>query len=110
LIEEIEMAVRPARVNQAGGRIDQELKVRDLISSDGSISIRGHGWYCIPVSPYEGLFRPPARTLEPERPAGCWMQGGFVFERRWMSWIRARLGTALDLGLKRLGVRRSASP
>jgi hypothetical protein len=37
LIEEIEVAVRATRVKQAGGRIDKELKVRSLISSDGTI-------------------------------------------------------------------------
>ncbi len=41
LIEEIEVAVWPTRVNQAGGRIDQELKVRRLIPSDSTSSIRG---------------------------------------------------------------------
>ena len=48
LIEEIEVAVRPGRVNQAGGRINKELKVRGLIPSGCAISIRGHGWYCMP--------------------------------------------------------------
>src|SRR5580704_7033068 len=50
LIEEIEVAIRPARVNQAGGRIDKELKGRGSIPSGCAVSTRGHGSYCIPVS------------------------------------------------------------
>jgi transposase-like protein len=42
LIEEIEVAIRPTRVNQAWGRVDKELKVRSWILPDCSISIRGH--------------------------------------------------------------------
>jgi hypothetical protein len=36
LIEEIEVAVRPTGVNQAGSRMDQELKVRGLRIRSGS--------------------------------------------------------------------------
>ena len=60
LIEEIEVAVRPSRVNQAGGRIDKELKARDLIPSHGAISIRV----------LSGSRQISARTPEPARPAG----------------------------------------
>src|SRR6266478_3835703 len=48
LIEEIKVAVRSTRVNQAGARIDKELKVRGLVPSGGTISIGGHGWHYIP--------------------------------------------------------------
>src|SRR5580700_9682577 len=48
LIEEIEVAVGPARMNQAGSRIDEELKVRGLIPSGGTISIGSHGSHYIP--------------------------------------------------------------
>jgi hypothetical protein len=41
LIEEIEVPVLRARVNQARSRIDKQLRVRVLISSDRAISIRG---------------------------------------------------------------------
>src|SRR5271170_4698464 len=54
LIEKIEVAVRPTRVNQAGSGVDEELKVRHLTSSDGAISIRGRKWYCIPISRSHG--------------------------------------------------------
>ena len=47
LIEEIEVAVRPARVNQAGGRIDEELNVQGLTPSGGIVSIGGHRSYYI---------------------------------------------------------------
>jgi hypothetical protein len=36
-------------VNQAGGKIDEELKVRRLIPSDGTISIGSHGSHYIPL-------------------------------------------------------------
>ncbi len=47
LIEEIEVAVRPTRVNQAGSRIDKELKVGGLILSGSAISTRGHASHYI---------------------------------------------------------------
>ena len=50
LIEEIEVAVRPARVNQAGSRIDKGLKVQRVIPSDGAISGGSHGTHYIPFT------------------------------------------------------------
>ena len=61
LIEEIEVAVRPARVNQAGGRIDKELKVCGLIPSDGTIST---GTHCSHYILFKMLFTQNARYGE----------------------------------------------
>ena len=47
LIEEIKVAARPARVNQAWYRINKRFKVGDLIASHDAVGIRGHRWYCI---------------------------------------------------------------
>jgi hypothetical protein len=50
LIEEIQVPVWPTRVNQAGGRMNQELKIRGLIPSSGAISVGGHGSHYIPYN------------------------------------------------------------
>jgi hypothetical protein len=40
----------------AGGRIDEELKVRRLIPSDGTISIGSHGSHYIPLRAFQSLL------------------------------------------------------
>jgi hypothetical protein len=47
LIEEIEVPIRPASVNQARSRVDKELKVGGLTLSDSAISTRGHASHYI---------------------------------------------------------------
>jgi hypothetical protein len=50
LIEEIAVAVRTTRSNEAGGRIDKELRVRGLITSDCDVYAGSHCSNDIPLT------------------------------------------------------------
>jgi hypothetical protein len=71
LIEEIETAVGRTRMKQAGGRIDKELKVQDLVTWDRAVAIRDHDSYCIPAWSCQWSLQIPVRTPEPAGSSVC---------------------------------------